>query len=187
MANELNRYFKQDKDVGVLSITTGQLDIARIPSSTSPDWIVPKALILTIDQFYERIWTYIWRGQEVPVYHLLPKGTEPTHLVVLESVTDIHRLALQIQGEVSFHSVRIADLKDADEVTYQAHLATHYPALLTALNESTDMIITSSRSPSLADYSLQHAYIFQPVILKGELCVVPDLDKLSHFLVDLDS
>ena len=32
MANELNRYFKQDEDVGVLSITTGQLTIARIPS-----------------------------------------------------------------------------------------------------------------------------------------------------------
>ena len=187
MANELNRYFKQDEDVGVLSITTGQLTIARIPSSSSPDWIVPQALILSIDNYDERIWNYIWRGQEVSVYHLLPKDAQPTHLVVLESVTDIHRLALQIHGEVTFHSVRIADLKDADDATYQAELATHYPDLLTALNAPNDELIESSRAPNLADYSLQHAYIFQPVMLAGELCVVPDLDKLSHFLVDLDS
>ncbi|EEN8053961.1 hypothetical protein XL51_23810, partial [Salmonella enterica subsp. enterica serovar Enteritidis] len=89
----------------------GQLTIARIPSSSSPDWIVPQALILSIDNYDERIWNYIWRGQEVSMYHLLPKDAQPTHLVVLESVTDIHRLALQIHGEVTFHSVRIADLK----------------------------------------------------------------------------
>ena len=77
MANELNRYFKQDEDVGVLSITTGQLTIARIPSSSSPDWIVPQALILSIDNYDERIWNYIWRGQEVSVYHLLPKMLSP--------------------------------------------------------------------------------------------------------------
>ena len=187
MANELNRYFKQDEDVGVLSITTGQLTIARIPSSSSPDWIVPQALILSIDNYDERIWNYIWRGQEVSVYHLLPKDAQPTHLVVLESVTDIHRLALQIHGEVTFHSVRIADLKDAEDATYQAELATNYPDLLTALNAPDDEVVESSRAPNLADYSLQQDYIFQPVMLAGELCVVPDLDKLSHFLVDLDS
>lgn len=184
MVNNLNRYFKQDQDVGVLSITTGQLTIARIPSSNSPDWIVPNVLILTIDEFDERIWTYVWRNQEVPVYHLLPKELAPTHLVVLESVTDIHRLAIQIRGDVTFHSVRIADLKDADDATYQAQLSAKYPHL------ATHQAGTLAQHPlSSADYTLQqpHAYIFQPVMLYGELCVVPDLDKLSHFLVDLDN
>lgn len=185
MANELNRYFKQDEDLGVLSITTGQLTIARIPANNSPDWIVPQALILAIDPVDERICAYSWHGQDVQVYHLLSKALVPTHLVVLESVDDTHRLALQIHGEVSFHSVRIADLKDADDATYQAELANKYPALLTALTEQTQT--EPLQSTNLSDDTLPHAYIFQPVILNGELCVVPDLDKLSHFLVELNA
>ena len=141
---------------------------------------MPQTLILSIDNYDERIWNYLWRGQEVPVYHLLPKDAPANHLVVLESVTDIHRLALQIHGEVTFHSVRIADLKDADDATYQAELATHYPDLLTALNTPND---EARRKLTRTEFGrLQAARLyFQPVMLAGELCVVPDLDKLSHF------
>ena len=51
MANTSTKYFTRDENVGVLSITTGQLDIAKIPVQNAPDWIVPKALILSIDAY----------------------------------------------------------------------------------------------------------------------------------------
>ena len=182
MANTSTKYFTRDENVGVLSITTGQLDIAKIPVQNAPDWIVPKALILTIDAYSERIWTYLWQKQDVCVYHLLPKTATPTHLVVLESVTDIHSLALQIQGDVTFKSVRIADLKDLDDATYQELLSLQYPALAAdTLLPSTD----DQATPLEANTS--KALVYQPVLLNDELCVVPDLDKLSHLLVDLDS
>ena len=56
--------------------------------------------------------------------------------------------------------MRIADLKDADDATYQAELATNYPDFINRLKPPDDEVVESSRAPNLADYSLQHAYIF---------------------------
>ena len=185
MAETLNRFFNQDENIGVLSVTTGQLNVARIPVNDAPDWILPESLILTIEPYQERIWTYLWKGQDVPVYHLLPKTMTPTHLVVVESVTDVHRIALQIHGDVSFQSVRIADLKDAEEANYRDFLQQHYPAFLANL-EQVQQPYTDSRVNNKYQ-ALDNSYIFQLVVLHDEICIVPDLDKLSHFLVDLDS
>lgn len=74
------------------------------------------------------------------------------------------------------------DLKDLDDATYQELLSLQYPALAAdTLLPSTD----DQATPLEANTS--KALVYQPVLLNDELCVVPDLDKLSHLLVDLDS
>ena len=171
MAKSLIKILTQNEHIGILSVTTGQLDIVKIPVMDAPDWILPQSLILSVEPYSERIWNYIWHNQDVSVYHLLPKDQMPDHLVIVESVTDVHRIALQIKGEVSYHSVRIADLKDADEQIYEETLK----------QQQTEAQPTSQRQIN------QQNFVFQPVIFEGEVCVIPDLDTLSHFLVDLDS
>lgn len=183
MAKSLNQILSENEHLGILSVTTGQLEIAKIPVQGAPDWIIPQSLIISIDPYREQIWNYLWRGQDVSVFHLLPKTMTPDSLVVVESATDVHRIALQIQGEVSYHSVRIADLKDADTATYEHILSIQYPEVL-AQREALAEASAGSRYLSPV---MQQDYVFQPVTFEGELCVVPDLDKLSHFLVDLDS
>lgn len=98
--------------VSLLTVENGVLELAIIPASNQPDWLVPKTLILAIDEYDEYIWTYLWQGQEVSVYHLSERD-KVSHLVVLEGNTDVHRLALQINGAVSYKNVRISDVKDA--------------------------------------------------------------------------
>lgn len=182
MANSLIKILTQNEHIGILSVTTGQLDIAKIPVMDAPDWIVPQSLILSVEPYTERIWNYLWRGQDVAVYHLVPRTQAPDTMVVLESITDVHRIGLQIAGEVTYHSVRIADLKDVDAPTYEQALATLYPNLL---KQTT--LADGENKPSYQPQVTEQDYVFQPVMFDGELCVIPDLDKLSHFLVDLDS
>lgn len=189
-------YVREIETLSLLSATTGQLEIARLPVVDGPDWIIPRALILSVDEYHDRIWTYLWQKQDVSVYHLFPKGQIPNHIVVLESFTDVHRLALQIVGEPSYHQIRIADLKDIDDTTdtqaSENQASESQP--MTAENSSQDPNL-SAESPAsqtadtrnLAPQSVEHSFIFQPVMFQGDYCVVPDLDKLSHFLVDLDS
>lgn len=181
MAKSLIKILTQKETVSLLSVTTGQLDIARVPAIGSPDWIVPKDLILSIEPYQDRIWNYLWRGQDVSVYHLLPRDITPESLVIVESVTDVHRVALQIKGEVTFHSVRIADLVDAKDDEYQRILQEKYPDLVKKEETS-----EQDNKKYQAQFVHQN-YVHQAVLFHGELCVVPDLDKLSHFLVDLDS
>lgn len=182
MAKSLIKILTQNEHIGILSVTTGQLDIVKIPVIGAPAWILPKALILAVEPYSERIWNFLWRNQDVSVYHLLPKTAIPEYIVVVESVTDVHRIGLQIQGEVSYHSVRIADLKDVDDVNYKQILAEHYPERLEQLIQQPNPI-----EPNYQPQINQQDFVFQPVMLEGELCVIPDLDNLSHILVDLDS
>ncbi len=181
MSKQSMNYLKSLDAISFLSVTTGQLDIVRIPVIGQYDWIIPQSLILAINPFHERIWTYIWQEQEVSVYHLLPKEMKPEYIIVIESITDVHRLALQIQGEVSYHSVRIADLKDVEDT------------LAVTNNSDNELLLENAESNQVNhddDYILpfmQQDYIFQKVMFQGDICIVPDLDKLSHFLVDLDS
>lgn len=172
MKDNQTAYLKELGSISLLSVTTGQLEIARIPVVGGPDWIIPRSLVLAIDPFNERIWTYIWRGQEVPVFQLLPKNMQSTHLVVIESITDVHRVALQIQGEVRFQKVRIADVQDVENLE----------KIVPVAEEKHD----DTNVPMISRLTDQD-FIFQEVMIQNELCVVPDLDKLSHYLVDLDS
>lgn len=182
MAKSLIKILTQNEHIGILSITTGQLDIVKIPVVGAPDWVVPQSLILSVEPYHERIWNYLWHNQDVSVYHLFPKEQTPDAIVVLESVTDVHRIGLQIKGEVKSYSVRIADLKDADDELYQQTLANLYPERLEQLKQQ-----QQPTQPSYQPQIYQQDFVFQPVVLDGEVCVIPDLDNLSHILVDLDS
>lgn len=155
--------------VSLLTVESGVLEVAIVPAADQPDWMVPKSLILSVDDYYERIWTYLWRDQEVAVYHLVPKGQVVDKLVVLEGNTDVHRLALQTAGELSYKKVRIADVKDA------------------ALPEDIRQHMLVSISGLIGGSENQLDYLYQCVRVEGELYMVPDLDLIAHSLVDLDS
>lgn len=188
MAKSLIKILTQDEHIGILSVTRGQLHIAKIPVIGAPDWIIPKDLILAIEGYQDRIWNFLWQGQDVSIYHLLPKTEQPESIVVLESVTDVHRIGLQIQGEVSYHAVRISDLKDVDANIYQQTLETQYPHILEQEAEQKRKNEALLENNQVAFYQpTEQDYVFQPVMFENELCVIPDLDKMSHFLVDLDS
>lgn len=159
--------------VSLLTADNGVLEISIIPAIGQPDWLVPTALILNIEHYEERIWTYLWRygnqAQEVAVYHLVPKEIPADTLVILEGNSDVHRLALQTTGEIANLKVRISDVKDVE------------------LNEEEASFMTLS-TPNLPTRQ-QHDhdnYLYQAVEIAGEIYVVPDLDLIAHHLVDLD-
>lgn len=159
----------QFEPVSLLTAEHGTLEVTAIPAIGQPDWLVPTALIMSVDECHERIWTYLWRGQEVSVYHLIPKDIEADKLIVLEGNSDVHRLALQTAGELTTRRVRISDVTD-----------------VTLSDEEVANIQLSV--PNLPNREQrQENYLYQAVTLDGEMYVVPDLDLIAHRLVDLDS
>lgn len=159
----------QFEPVSLLTAEHGTLEVTAIPAIGQPDWLVPTALIMGVEEYQERIWTYLWRGQEVAVYHLIPKDIEADKLIILEGNTDVHRLALQTVGELTTKRVRISDVKD---ITLDEE-------------ELAGIRLSASSLPNLKDS--QESYLYQAVTLDGETYVVPDLDLIVHHLVDLDS
>lgn len=159
----------QFEPVSLLTAEHGTLEVTAIPAIGQPNWLVPTALIMSVDECHERIWTYLWRGQEVSVYHLIPKDIEADKLIVLEGNSDVHRLALQTAGELTTRRVRISDVTD-----------------VTLSDEEVANIQLSV--PNLPNREQrQENYLYQAVTLDGEMYVVPDLDLIAHRLVDLDS
>lgn len=219
MANNQLAYMNELKSLSLLTATTGQLEIARIPVVDKPDWIIPRSLILEVVPFSERIWNYLWQAdetiktintekinspellermlkQEIAVYHLFPKRMTPQNIIIVESFTDVHRIGLQIVGDVTYHQIRIADLKDVEEGAFSDNDKDQLPTNIPHLLDTGDSTLTNGEenptnptadNRNLAPQSVEQTFIFQPVMFQGELCVVPDLDKLSHYLVDLDS
>lgn len=155
--------------VSLLTVENGLLDVTIIPAKNQPDWLVPTSLIIKVESYDERIWTYLWNNQEVAVYHLIPRGETPDKLVILEGNTEVHRLALQTQGELQQFSVAISDVKDIElPKSIQEHMIANIPSLLHDGINHTD-------------------YMYQSVLMYDNIYLVPDLDLISHRLVDLDS
>lgn len=155
--------------VSLLTVENGLLDITIIPAKNQPDWLVPTSLIISVERFDERIWTYLWRNQEVAVYHLIPRKHTPDKLVILEGNTEVHRLALQTSGELIQKSLAISDVKDIElPQSIKEHMMTHIPSLM-----------------NLEGGELN--YIYQAVLIDDSVYIVPELDLISHRLVDLDS
>lgn len=151
----------------------GVLSLSIIPAQNQPDWLVPSEMILSIEEYQDYIWTYLWDNgrhhQEVAVYHLYGRGEPTDKLVILEGNTDVHRLALQTRGQIQSINVRISDVKDvalADNV-------------LDAMQKYVPPL--SQESHHLTDY------MFEAVSIGGVAYLVPDLDAIAHRLVDLDS
>lgn len=156
--------------VSLLTTNNGMLDVTIVPAADQPDWIIPSSLILSVETCDDHRWNYDWQQQEIAVFHLLPRHQTPDKMLVLEGNTAAHRIALQTAGELRPLQVRISDVKDID---------------LPEQFNKTDNKIAADSEPVKEDVVL--SYLFQTVMIDNTLYLVPDLDKIAHQLVDLDS
>ena len=169
--------------ISLLTASNGMLDITIVPAANQPDWVIPSALILSIDDYVERIWTYLWQHQELAVFHLLPRAQTPDKLIVLEGNTPVHRLALQTAGELRHLKVRISDVKDTnlpDHYSQVSDLPTHTE------RDVPDSINQQPSSTAHLQEDVVSSYLFQTVLIDEVHYLVPDLEKIAHQLVDLD-
>lgn len=156
--------------VSLLTVKNGVLDVSIIPAKNQPNWVVPSSLIKHSAEQKEHIWTYLWQDQEVVVYHLAARNDALDTIVVLEGNTDVHRLALQTCGDITHKQVRISDVKDVSlPEDLRARLMAELPNVLGGHEE------------------MKLDYIYQAVRIDGDLYIVPDIDFITHRLVDLDS
>lgn len=154
--------------VSLLTTNNGMLDVTIVPAFNQPDWVIPTSLILSEDSYGERTPTYHWQEHEVVVFHLLPQEQLPDRIIVLEGNTSDHRLALQTAGELQQLQVRISEVKDI-ELPEQFN-STEVDETVIPLNENVML-----------------SYLFQTVMIDDKTYLVPDLDKIAHHLIDLDS
>lgn len=160
--------------VSLLTTNNGMLDVTIVPAFNQPDWIIPSSLILSVDDYHERTGNYGWQQQEVAVFHLLPKEKAPDKMIVLEGNTLERRFALQTTGELRHLQARISEVKDI-EVPDQ--LKDHERLKSMNIDETEGRF---SESDVLS-------YLFQTVMIDEKPYLVPDLDKIAHQLVELDS
>ena len=180
--------------VSLLTVENGLLELTVIPAIGQPDWLLPTRLILAVDEFSEHIWTYLWqdpaqdnRTQEVMVYQLLPRSVAPDKVVVVEGNTDVHRVGLLTQGKLTSIQVRISDVKDIEgdatsDTTLQSNGTLNSP-----FTHSDEGSASQFDASSTQNSELNLDYVFQLVEIDGIRYIVPDIDTLSHHLIDLDS
>lgn len=154
--------------VSLLTTNNGMLDVTIVPASNQPDWIIPSSLILSVEDYQERISTYQWQEQNLAVFHLLPQDRIPEKIIILEGNTTEHRFALQTAGELRQLQARISDVKD-----------TELPEQF--VDTGVDEIEGQS------DENVVLSYLYQTVMIDDNIYLVPDLDKIAHYLVNLDN
>jgi hypothetical protein len=152
--------------VSLLTTNNGMLDVTIVPAFNQPDWIIPSALILSVEDYQERTSTYNWQQQDVAVFHLLPKDKTPEKIIILEGNTTDHRFALQTAGELRQLQARISEVKDI-EISEQF--------------SDTDIDELEGQS----DENVMLSYLYQTVMIDDKTYLVPDLDKIAHDLVNL--
>lgn len=176
------------------------LEVTIVPAFNQPDWIIPSSLILSVDPYSERIWTYLWQQQEVAVFHMLPRDQVPDKIVVLEGNTVVHRLALQTAGELRQLKVRISEVKDAELPEHYVSAALsnvdankikdHGTNIYQAISESVGNNEADNPINNIEEHFRENvvlSYLFQAVVIDGRPYLVPDLDKIAYQLVDLGS
>ena len=180
--------------VSLLTADNGTFEVTVVPAKNQPDWLLPSSLILSVDSYDERIWTYLWQDQEVSVFHLLPRDTKPDKLIVLEGNTDIHRIALQTKGELDSFMVRISEMKDVDlPDEYQTKAVANIEKYNQKHNQNMFRMSAgegSNNTDAVQEYLRENvvlSYMYQTVMVDDTTYLVPDLDKIAHHLVDLDS
>ena len=92
-------------------------------------------------------------------------------MIILEGNTIEHRMALQTSGQLYQRQVGISDVKDTDRQAYFAD------------SDSADKITAEGRFTAEGMLS----YLFQTVMIEDTVYVVPDLEKIAHQLVEMDS
>ncbi|MBS9780427.1 MAG: hypothetical protein KGV51_07355 [Moraxellaceae bacterium] len=159
--------------VSLLTSQGGLLDISVIPVVGQPSWLIPTALILDINDVDKFIDNYPWQGQNIAVYHLLPKEITPKKLIILEGNTPVHRIALQTSADISTKQCKISDVKD-----------TELPDNFLDLGVESKITIPEL---TIADEVISIPFIYQTVKVDGEIYIVPDIDMIVTQLVELDS
>ncbi|MDE4455480.1 hypothetical protein [Psychrobacter sp. DAB_AL62B] len=156
--------------VSLLTTNKGMLDVTIVPAFEQPDWIIPSSLILSVDEYSEHTWSYEWQQQEVAVFHMLPRHQTPDKMIVLEGNTSAHRIALQTAGELRQLQARISEVKDVELPEHFYKIDSNIDTVFERVQE--DVVLS---------------YLFQTVMIDNTLYLVPDLDKIAHQLIDLDS
>lgn len=178
--------------VSLLTAENGLMSVTIIPAVGQPDWVIPSNLILDIVEFNEYIWTYSWQQQQVSIFHLLPREVAPTSIVILEGNTDVHRFGLQFKGSLQNKQVRISDVKDVP--LPEQYLPDSYKD--SPEDTATNSILSFDAPVKVDSYSSFDekfnesailSYLFECVEIDGQIYMIPDLDKIAHHLVDLDS
>ena len=178
--------------VSLLTTSKGMLEVTVIPAMSQPDWIIPSSLILSIDDYDERIATYLWQQQEVAVFHLVSSDQPVDTIVVLEGNTIAHRLALQTVGQPYQMQVRISDVEDSELPERYRQIAQSNSDANDALkSDHTTNENSNNDAEDMAEKRFRDnvvtSYMFQTVVIDKISYLVPDLDKIAHQLVDLDS
>ena len=182
--------------VSLLTTSKGMLEVTVIPAMNQPDWIIPSSLILSIDDYDERIATYLWQQQEVAVFHLVPSDEAVDTLIVLEGNTVAHRIALQTAGQPYQIQVRISDVEDSELPERYRQIAQNNSDANQddgntlnsdhASNENSNNDAEDTAEKRFRE-NVVTSYMFQTVVIDNIPYLVADLDKIAHQLVDLDS
>ncbi len=176
--------------VSLLTTDKGMLAVTMIPAMGQPDWIIPSSLILSIEEQSERVWTHLWQRQEIAVFHLLPQKQDVNKVIILEGNTINHRIALQTAGELRQAHLRISEVKDI-ELPKKYQRAPVLPA-----KPNKRQVTTSNKNKATSEnnenqYPLDEnevsSYLYQMVLIDNTEYLIPDLDKIAHHLIDLDS
>ncbi|WP_201556465.1 hypothetical protein [Psychrobacter sp. 72-O-c] len=185
--------------VSLLTTDNGMLDVTIVPALNQPDWIIPSSLILSVDDYHEYIWTYLWQQQEVAVFHMLSRDQVPDKIVVIEGNTALHRVALQTTGELRQIKVRISEVKDGQLPEHFVDVAASNiddnkakddNSIYQQNNFSTIDNRTDNKIDDIEEHFRENdvlSYLFQTVIIEDTPYLVPDLDKIAHQLVNSDS
>ena len=88
-------------------------------------------------------------------------------MIVLEGNTVTHRFALQTKGEMRQLQVRISDVKDIETPE-------------TLKNDGWQ------NTDDMLDEAAVLSYLYQTVVIEGDTYLVPDLDKVAHYLIEAD-
>ncbi len=180
--------------VSLLTTQNGMLEVTIIPAINQPDWIIPSSLILSVDDYNDHVWTYLWQEQDVAVFHLLPLEESVDKMIVLEGNTTVHRFALQTKGELRQLKVRISDVKDAQLPEQYAYATDNsldsLQSIITSNDEADSALVSDDISEKAEERFKENvitSYMFQTVTIDDVPYLIPDLDKIAHQLIDLDS
>lgn len=157
--------------VSILTTHKGMLDVTIVPALNQPDWIIPSSLIISVEKYSEYASTYRWQQQELAVFHLIPPSQTPDKIVILEGNTSEYRVALQTAGELNHLQSRISDIKDID-----------LPEYLVGSGNGSKIDVEERVKEDVV-----LSYLFQTVTIDDTVYLVPDLEKIAHQLVDLNS
>lgn len=177
--------------VSLLTTDKGMLAVTMIPAIGQPDWIIPSSLILSIEEEPERVWTYIWQRQEIAVFHLLPPKQAVDKIIILEGNTFNHRIALQTAGELRQAKLRISEVKDIELPKKYQHTPISNPkhnkrkATKSNKNQATAISDSNENQQPLNENEVS-SYSYQMVLIDNIEYLIPDLDKISYHLVDLN-